>query len=63
MKKYLVNMTSSLGRSKNIIIEGRNLQEVTAEVKKKYPTNKIERISDKKYDIDFFESIKRMEKK
>ena len=59
MKKYLVNMTSSGGKSKNIIMEGRNFQEVTTEVKKKYPANTIERISDRKYDIDF-ESIKKM---
>lgn len=61
--KYLINMISSSGKAKNVIMDGESFQEVTEKISKLYPAHAIKRVSDKKRDIDYFETIKKMGKK
>ena len=60
--EYIIHMIDEYGNSKVKHIEAVNVKEVERKAKKKYPDYEIGRISDDQSQIDYYATIKYMQK-
>jgi len=63
MKKYLVGLVTSGGRSKSISVEAESCKNAVEIAKERYPSAEVVRTTSDKKSIDYFNSIKEMKKK
>ena len=58
--KYLVNLISSCGKSKAVIVEASSYKQVQKIIDKEYSSHEVNRITNSVEHIRHFESMKKM---
>ena len=61
--KYTVNMTTSQGKSKTIVVEATGCKDAASIASDKYPNSEIGRVSASVVGLDYFKTIKDFKKR